>query len=261
MIEWVLYGLSIIIGLLLGLLGGGGSILAVPLLVYGFGLNALEATGHSLFIVGVTSLIGALLAAKSGQFEKRAFWGFGLPSVIGIFAMRRWVLPLVPKAMEIGQVVIQRDVVILVIFSVFLVAAARFMIKPIQDVASGPVQGRDLGLAGVATGVITGLVGAGGGFLIVPALIRWAGIGMKQAVGTSLAIISMNALLGFAGDALTPGFEPRIHLLLMVTLLALAGMVLGLYVGRRIPAKPLKRAFGWFILVAGLLIFLKETLG
>jgi uncharacterized membrane protein YfcA len=261
--EWIGYIVALAIGLLMGLLGGGGSILAVPTLVYFFGIPALSATSHSLLIVGTTGLVGAYGAWRKGHIDFPVLLQFGLPSVAGIMVMRRWLLPLVPEVGQWGRVAWNRDDVIMLIFALFLLVAAKVMIQPVKSDAAQPRAKApfQLVLWGVAVGLLTGMVGAGGGFMIIPALIFLAGLDMRRAVGTSLAVIALNALLGFAADWGNPAIVLRADILAAFLALAWLGMALGMRWGNRIPQAQLKKAFGWFILAAGLVIFLKETLG
>jgi uncharacterized membrane protein YfcA len=261
--EWVGYALAWVIGLLMGLLGGGGSILAVPTLVYLFGIPALSATSHSLLIVGLTGLVGAWRSYRKGLVDWTVFLQFGVPSVVGIFAMRRMLLPMVPETLTWGSLAWDRDTLLMVLFAVFLLAAARFMIQPAHP---DPAIQRSPSIAGLvvwglAVGLLTGMVGAGGGFMIVPALIFLAGLEMRTAVGTSLAVIALNAILGFAADWGNPAIVLQPGLLAIFLVLAALGMAVGMRWGGRIPQDQLKRAFGWLILGAGLVIFLKEIFG
>ncbi|MBI1351461.1 MAG: TSUP family transporter [Actinomycetales bacterium] len=241
--------LSVFVGIALGLLGGGGSILTVPLLVYVGGLDAKAAIASSLFVVGVTSLFGMASHARAGRVRWRTGLVFGGAGMAGAFVGGR-----------IGSLL--PDAVLLVAFATMMAVTAVAMIRGRRDTGPGhtadlPV-GRTL-LIGTGVGLVTGLVGAGGGFLIVPALALLGGLAMPSAVGTSLLVIAMNSFAGFAGHATSTSIDWRI------TLLVTSGAVVGAFVGSalagRIPPARLRAGFGWFVLAMAAFILTREVGG
>ncbi len=265
---------AILMGLSLGLIGGGGSILTVPILVYLFQVDAVLATAYSLFIVGLTSLVGSVSHVKLGNIHWRTAVVFGIPSIISVFLTRSFLVPRIPDPIfTLGQdpsggaaFVMTKAVGLMVLFAIIMVMAAYSMIKPSNKsaVASGvssdvePQFNYPLILAeGAIVGVVTGLVGAGGGFLIIPALVLLAKLPMKQAVGTSLMIIAAKSLIGFVGDM--RGDEViDWSFLATFSSIAVVGILLGSWLSKRIPGEKLKPAFGWFVLVMGTYIIVKE---
>ena len=265
---------AILMGLSLGLIGGGGSILTVPILVYLFQVDAVLATAYSLFIVGLTSLVGSVSHVKLGNIHWRTAVVFGIPSIISVFLTRSFLVPRIPDPIfTLGQdpsggaaFVMTKAVGLMVLFAIIMVMAAYSMIKPSNKsaVASGvssdvePQFNYPLILAeGAIVGVVTGLVGAGGGFLIIPALVLLAKLPMKQAVGTSLMIIAAKSLIGFVGDM--RGNEViDWSFLATFSSIAVVGILLGSWLSKRIPGEKLKPAFGWFVLVMGTYIIVKE---
>lgn len=256
---------AVIMGLSLGLIGGGGSILTVPILVYLFHIDAVQATAYSLFIVGLTSLVGGWSHRRMGNIHWRAAVMFGLPSIAAVYATRAWLVPAIPDPiMRLGDGVISKPVGILILFAVVMLAAALSMIrKPVRaDGAAPPPTLPRLPLVmaeGASVGVVTGIVGAGGGFLIIPALVLLARLPMKQAVGTSLMIIAAKSLIGFLGD-LQGDTIIDWTFLLTFSMVAIAGIVLGSRLSRRVANEKLRPAFGYFVLVMGLCIIGRELI-
>ena len=266
---------AILMGLSLGLIGGGGSILTVPILVYLFQVDAVLATAYSLFIVGLTSLVGSFSHIKLGNVHWRTAIVFGIPSIISVFLTRSYLVPRIPDPiMTFGQdpsggaaLVVTKSVGLLLLFAVIMVMAAYSMIKPSKKSGTDTLSNTEdvqpqfnytLILAeGAIVGVVTGLVGAGGGFLIIPALVLLAKLPMKQAVGTSLMIIAAKSLIGFVGDM--RGNEViDWNFLAVFSSIAVVGILLGSWLSKRIPGEKLKPAFGWFVLVMGTYIIIKE---
>lgn len=248
--EAVGYLAAGLIGVTLGLMGGGGSILTVPVLVYLFGASAQTATGYSLFIVGVTAAIGAALMARSGLVVPRAAALFALPAFVSVWLTRRLLVPALPEAF--GP--LTRDQALLLLFAALMLVTAVSMLRRPESVGASPesaeIDARRLVPPALAVGVVTGLVGAGGGFLIVPALTLAARLPMKRAVGTSLAVIAANSLVGFLADTqVRPHADWRF--LLLVTGAAVAGMAAGTALARRIPGARLRPAFAVFLLAMG----------
>ena len=259
MIELFGYLASIAIGVILGLLGGGGSILAIPILVYIFHVDAVQASAYSLFIVGVTSFIGAIPKYKDHLVNIQTGLLFGLPSIAAIFFTRKWIIPAIPDViLHTERFVISKRLLVLGLFAFLMIMASLSMIRGRREFApdEGPWRVVLLVFEGMIIGFITGLVGAGGGFLIIPALVWFTGLPFKTAVGTSLFIIAINSLLGFLGDLLN--YPMDWNLLLTLTALAAAGVLIGSKLQKKISTPDLRRAFGWFILAVGFLILIKE---
>lgn len=266
---------AVLMGLSLGLIGGGGSILTVPILVYLFQVDAVLATAYSLFIVGLTSLVGSISHIKLGNIHWRTAIVFGIPSIVSVFLTRSYLVPRIPDPIVTFSqdpnhgtaFVMTKAVGLMVLFAVIMVMAAYSMISPSKnskatsDVLAADTQPQfnyPLILAeGAIVGVVTGLVGAGGGFLIIPALVLLAKLPMKQAVGTSLMIIAAKSLIGFVGDMRG---DEVIDWLFLATFssIAVVGILLGSWLSKRIPGEKLKPAFGWFVLVMGTYIIVKE---
>lgn len=262
--------LSVLVGLALGTIGAGGSILTVPILHYIMGRDAIESTALSLFIVGATAAAASVHYGRQGLIAYREGLLFAVPSFISVYLVRNLLIPHLPETVGWGAVSMPRDMLVLVIFAVIMVMAAVAMIRPARSASSpdkpgdaGPFSAWKLGatvVEGAVVGGVTGFVGAGGGFLIVPALVLLVGLDMKKAVGTSLMIIAIKSLIGFGGD-LAAGREIPWGLLLGVTSAALVGMAAGLRVAHRVPGERLKPAFGYFVLVMAVVILAKEFLG
>lgn len=252
-----------LIGLSLGLIGGGGSILTVPVLVYLFGLDAVTATAYSLFIVGATSLVGSWPKYREGLVDLKTALIFGLPSIVAVYLTRAYLVPIIPEELwSNGSFVLSKRLLLMGLFALLMIFASFSMIrskKPLAKAVDGERNFRYglILLEGMVVGVLTGLVGAGGGFLIIPALVLFTGLPMKKAVGTSLLIIAAKSLIGFTGDL--GSLQPDWQLLLIVTAIAVVGILLGNRLARRIDGEKLKKGFGWFVLVMGIYILLKEV--
>lgn len=256
---------SIAIGISLGLIGGGGSILTVPVLVYLFSVDAVLATAYSLFIVGLTSAVGSVSYFQKGLVNVKTAIVFGIPSIVAVFATRAWIVPAIPKEVFIvGEFVVTKSLLMMLLFAILMIAASYSMIKKDKPKAGAEEPHEQkfnyplILLEGGVVGVLTGLVGAGGGFLIIPALVVLSRLPMKEAVGTSLAIIAAKSLIGFFGE----GGETVIDwvFLAKVSAFAIAGIFIGSALSKKMDGAKLKPAFGWFVLVMGIYIILKETM-
>ncbi len=260
--EIIGYAVSILIGVVLGLMGGGGSILTIPVLVYLFQVEPVLATAYSLFIVGTTSLVAAIPKYKEHLVNLRTGFLFGIPSIASMFVTRKWIVPSLPDPIfSFGSYSLSKGEFVLGLFAVLMVLASYSMIKGNNQDRTDPrltakIKWHWVVLQGLLIGFLTGLVGAGGGFLIIPALVLLTGLHIKIAVGTSLFIIAINSLIGFSGDLLTHPMEWP--LLIKVTCLAIVGTFIGNRFSKAISQQKLKKGFGWFTLIIGSWILLKE---
>jgi uncharacterized membrane protein YfcA len=259
MTEIIGYLLATLIGISLGIIGAGGSILTVPILVYIMKLDAVTATGYSLFVVGASSLSGAIESYIKKQVDLKTAFLFGLPSIFSALVVRKWLLPMIPDTLfASGAFSFTKHIFILVVFALVMIAASVSMIRPQKNPAINSKEDQlpAIILSGVAVGILTGLVGAGGGFLIIPALVLLLHLPIKKAIGTSLLIITMNTLGSFAGAATV--MDIHWSFLLLFTGFAIGGMLLGIILRTKISSEKLKPAFGWFVLVMGIYIIIKE---
>lgn len=257
------YLASALIGISLGLIGGGGSIMTVPVLVYLFGASPLLATSYSLFIVGSTSMVGAFTNYRKGLVNVKTALLFGITSISTVFITRKFLVPLIPhNILQVGSFQLTENILTMVLFAVLMVAAATAMIKSGSKTEAAHNTGdkkrniTKLLLYGIAIGLATGFLGAGGGFLLIPTLVLLVGLPMKEAVGTSLLVIAMNSLIGFTGDL--GHFTIDWGFLLKITAIAIAGIFAGDLLSRRVDAGKLKKGFGWFVLAMGIYILAKE---
>lgn len=260
--EIIGYLASLVIGISLGLIGGGGSILTVPVLYYLFGVDPVMASAYSLFIVGFSSLVGAIPKYKQGQVNVKTAIIFGIPSIAAVFATRRFLVPAIPKhVFTVSGFPVSKSLLMMILFAVLMVFASVSMIrdkKKKEEENAGPqvFNYPVIILEGIVVGMLTGLVGAGGGFLIIPALVLLSKLPMKQAVGTSLLIIAAKSLIGFTGDL--SNYQMDWKLLLSVTALAVTGIFIGDAISKKVHGDKLKKGFGWFVLVMGIYIIVKE---
>jgi uncharacterized membrane protein YfcA len=255
---------STVIGISLGLIGGGGSILTVPVLVYLFKVDPVLATAYSLFIVGLSSLVGAFPKYKAGMIDLKTAVVFGIPSIIAVFLTRKVLVPAIPATLfEVGGISVTKALAMMILFAVLMVAASVSMIRDKKKEETLSSEPRVFNypmilLEGAVVGVLTGLVGAGGGFLIIPALVMLSKLPMKQAVGTSLLIIAAKSLIGFTGDVSENAANMDWMLLSVVTGLAIIGIFIGNQLSKKVDGAALKKGFGWFVLVMGIYIIIKE---
>ncbi|HRO46259.1 sulfite exporter TauE/SafE family protein [Agriterribacter sp.] len=263
--ELIGYITAVLIGVSLGLIGGGGSILTVPLLVYVFRLPPVIAVSYSLFIVGTTSLLGAFDSFRKGQASLNLALPLGIVSPATVFFVRRYVVPHIPEQLwTAGRLEITKSVLTMILFAVLMLAAAVSMLKKTAAPSAKTPTVRSskdyfhLGLFGLGIGCVTGFLGAGGGFLIIPALVLLLKLPMKEAVGTSLFIIAINSLVGFTGDL--GHYVIDWFFLLCITAIASVGILIGAQLAKKIPSEKLKRGFGWFVLVMGMYIIVQEVM-
>ncbi len=249
------------VGFALGFFGGGGGILTVPVLTYLFFVPASSATGYSLWIVGLSSAVGAAMAARLGHVEFRTGFVMAVPAMLTTFSVRRWLLPAIPSEIgSLGSVVITKDSLLMLLFAGLMGIVSYRMLrsKPVEEKEDATSSLPHIALIGVAVGLLAGLVGAGGGFLIVPALVLFANLPMKSAVGTSLLVIATQALVGFAGEASTRPIEWGWAFQLAG--FAIAGLILGVAVGSRTKPEKLRLGFARFVAIMGALVLAKELI-
>lgn len=256
------YIAAIFMGLSLGLIGGGGSILTVPILVYLFKIDPVPATAYSLFIVGLTALVGGVSYFRKGEVDLKTGITFAIPSFVGVYLTRAFVVPWLPDpTFSLAAVSIAKPLLMMLVFAVLMVAASVSMIRapssPATKATLTPTARFFLiSIEGLVVGALTGFVGAGGGFLIIPALVLLVGLPMKKAVGTSLFIIAAKSLIGFTGDLGHHAMDWM--LLLTISAIAIGGLFVGLALSKKVSDKILKKGFGWFVLVMGTAILFDQ---
>lgn len=245
----------------MGLIGGGGSILSVPIFVYIFGFDAVTATALSLFVVGVTSSVGSIGFVKQKLVDFRTAFIFGIPSILGVVFSRRLVLPNLPHyIIHKYGITLTKEMFLLLLFAILMLIASYKMIRKIERVrtrSDNETNYTVLISQGLLVGIITGLIGAGGGFLIVPALVMLLGINMKRAVATSLFIISMNSILGFLTTLKM--VKQDWNFLLIFSALSVVGIFIGIAISKKMDGRKLKPLFGWLVLTMGIFIIIKEV--
>jgi|694.fasta_scaffold00750_29 uncharacterized membrane protein YfcA len=261
MVEIFGYCVALLIGLSLGLIGGGGSILTIPVLVYLFKMDPLDATGYSLFIVGVSSLLGAYMKFRKNEIDIKAASYFGITSIITVVLVRKYLLPAIPiHLFNIGNFEFTKSIATLLLFAFVMIIASINMInrKANQSIEPKKLNANAALIRGIEVGVLTGFIGAGGGFVIIPVLLFSFQLPMKKAIGTSLLIIAANSLFGFAGDLFINHFEWP--LLLLITFISCIGILIGNKLSNTISGNKLKRGFGFFVLSVGCFIIIHEII-
>lgn len=265
MLQIIGYIAATLMGGTLGLIGGGGSILTVPILVYLFHVSPVLATAYSLFIVGITSLFAVISYVKNKTVNFKVGIIFSIPSFIGVFLSRKFIVPAIPKELlHIGTYTLSKDTAILFLFAIMMVAASISMIKK-KKVSEEPQKEISeakrftfISLEGLVVGILTGLIGAGGGFLVIPVLVMFAKLEMKEAVATSLLIITIKSLFGFLGDLSNSGTTIDWTFLGQFSIFTIIGSLIGAYFSKFVSSEKLKPIFGYFVLVMGIFILVKE---
>ena len=264
LIEILGYLGALIIGVVLGLVGGGGSILTVPIFVYLLYINPVTATAYSLFVVGVSALVGAFRNMQKGLVDFRTAIVFAIPAFIAVYIARKFLLPAIPDELfTVGDFMVTKNIVIMIFFALIMLIASISMIRDKNGKPEIETQVRYnyplIIIEGIVIGLLTGIVGAGGGFLIIPALVVLAKLPMKKAVATSLLIIAIKSLIGFIGDI--ENLEIDWTFLLSFSAVSIVGIFIGVWLNKFIDGHKLKKAFGWFVLVMGVYILIREFLG
>lgn len=256
--EIIGYCLSVLIGFSLGLIGGGGSILTVPVLVFFFNIDPAMATTYSLFVVGIAAIAGSFNHYRMNNISYKTVLLFGIPSVIVLFVMRHWLLSMIPPVIfHSSKFTVTKSSFILGVFAALMLIAGWTMIRqkkytPLKEKQSFA----RLMMQGAITGAVTGFIGIGGGFIIVPSLVLFAGLPMKKAIGTSLTIITINCIVGLLGN-IEAASSVNLLFLTIFSLCAIAGIIAGTQATRYIPDKKLKPVFGWIILVMSLVVMVR----
>ena len=261
LIEILGYFGALLIGIVLGLIGGGGSILTVPILVYALGLSPVMATAYSLFVVGSTAFVGAVRNMFKKMVDFRTAIVFAIPAFIAVYLTRALLIPAIPNELfKIQDFTITKDLAIMLFFAGVMLFTSISIIRDNRDsenTSSNKKYNYQLIIIeGLVVGIITGIVGAGGGFLIIPALVLFAGLPMKRAVATSLLIISIKSLIGFIGDV--QNLQIDWPFLLMFTAISIIGIFIGIWLNKFVDGKKLKKGFGYFVFIMAIYIIYKE---
>lgn len=255
------YILAVFVGITLGMLGSGGSILSVPILVYVMGIEPVLATAYSLFVIGTTSLVGGIHKAQQKLVDFKKVVLFGIPAVVSVFITRKILITRIPDVIfSTENFTLSKSILIMIVFAVVMIFASFRMIKPLKEInisGSEKLNYYKIVLLGILIGLISGFVGAGGGFLIVPTLLFYAKTSMKMAVGTSLFIVSSQSLIGFLGDIMGDQIIDW-ELLQIFTLASIVGIFIGNFFANKVADEKLKISFGWFVLAMGIYIIIKE---
>lgn len=262
-IEVLGYLGALAIGLVLGLMGSGGSIMAVPIFAYLFQISPITTTAYSLFVVGTSASVGTLKNFNKGLIDFRMALVLAIPAFITVYVTRKFLIPVIPEELiSIGSFILTRNMGIMLLFAVLMLVASISMLRkkgrPIIGNLTSQYKYPIIVCGGMIIGMLTGIVGIGGGFLIIPALVLLVKLPMKKAVATSLFIIALKSLIGFTGDL--GNLEINWSFLLVFTLIAVLGILFGIYLSTFIKSEKLKRSFGWFVLIMAIGIFYKEVL-
>ncbi|MBA99584.1 MAG: permease [Saprospirales bacterium] len=260
------YTAAVFIGLIVGLTGAGGSILALPILTYFFGVPAELATGYSLFVVGWVAAVGALRNGQKGNIDYKIATVFAPPTIAAVYFTRKVIVPAIPETIiQFEEVALSKDLAIMLLFAIVMLFASISMLRKKTHNTSDSIDLKwDLSrvlkvvIEATVVGVLTGLVGAGGGFIIVPALVLLAKLPIHRAVGTSMFIIASKSLIGFLGDVTNPSLIIDWTFLIGFTFVAMLGLAVGLPFSAKVPAPKLKKGFGVFVLVMAVFILVDK---
>ncbi len=257
---------AFVVGLVLGIIGSGGSILSMPILVYLFKFNAVTASAYSLFIVGVTALTGSFQNFKKKLISYRTTILFSVSAVISVYVTRKYLIALIPEVIVSNNfIIVRKDQLIMILFGILMLAAGYFMIKKTPRTIMKFKKTKTIApnrllifFEGSIVGFLTGLIGAGGGFIIIPILVILSDLKMKSAVATSLLIVSTKSLIGFIGDIQNLIIEW--NFLIRFSAISVFGIVIGQIISKKIKENHLKRIFGSLVLIIGLLVLLREII-
>lgn len=253
---------ALAIGVVLGLIGSGGSLMAIPIFTYFFHIGPITTTAYSLFVVGTSATIGAFGNLKKKLINFRIVVFFGIPTFIAMFLVRKFLIPIIPEELfSLFGYVITQHLAILFLLAILMLVSGYTMIQSNKNYHN-PFEQLYYNyplmiIAGVLIGVLTGVIGIGGGFLIVPSIVISLHLPMKNAVVTSMFIIALKSLIGFLGDILS--VEINWSFLLGFTLVSVLGILLGSYFSTFIKGEKLKKYFGWFLICIALCIMIKEV--
>ena len=259
------YICATLVGISLGVLGSGGSILTVPIMVYLMDVNPVDATGYSLFVVGASSAIGGIKYVRKNLVDLKTAVIFAVPSILCVFLTRKFLMPAIPNPVfSFSTFILSKELFIMLFFALLMMAVAYNMIrngnyKQPEEKEFQNMNYLWLVCIGFVSGILTGIVGVGGGFIIIPALVLLAKVPVKMSVGTSLLIISFNSLSGFMGEVLERNEKIDYKFLLTFSALAIAGIFIGFRIALKKSPVEIKKMFGWFVLVMGICIFISEV--
>ena len=255
---------ALLVGISLGLMGSGGSILTVPIMVYIMHVNPIDATGYSLFVVGITSAIGCITYFRKKLVDLKIAAIFAVPSILSVFLTRKFLMPAIPNPIVFSSsFIISKELFIMILFAVLMVAFAFNMISKSNYKEANDKEFQNLNyfwlfVIGFISGILTGILGVGGGFIIIPALVLIAKIPIRMSVGTSLLIIAFNSLSGFLGEVIVKHAVMDYKFLMTFAFFSIIGIFIGFRVTLKLYPAQLKKMFGWFILVMGFFIFIEE---
>jgi uncharacterized membrane protein YfcA len=262
--EFIGFICAAFVGISLGILGSGGSILTLPIMVYLMGIKPADATGLSLFIVGITSATGGITYVQKKLVDIKTAIIFAIPSIISVYVTRKFFLAHIPEILlRTDSFVVTKDLLILLAFAVIMVFVGYNMIRHAEKAEPDIDECREynytwLAIIGLISGALTGLFGVGGGFIIIPALVLFAKIPVRMSVGTSLLIIAFNSLAGFTEEMMVKHSSIDYKFLLLFALCSVTGIFIGFRISMRLKPADLKKIFGWFILIMGSCMFIKE---
>ena len=252
---------AVIMGFTLGLLGGGGSILSVPIFIYVYSYSPIEATSLSLFVVSLTAFIGFLRHLKAGNVEVKQGLLFAIPSLISVFAVRYFIIPALPDViLNLQGFSLTKDLLVLLSFAGVMLYAGFKMIKGRKEIKlenTKDVSVLNFILKGSFIGAVTGFVGAGGGFLIVPTLHLMFKMPIRVAMGTSLMVIALNSSIGFISSSRLLSTIPW-SFLLGFSVFSVFGLFIGIFMNSRTDPKKLKKIFGVFVILMAVFIIFKR---
>lgn len=264
LIEIIGYACAMLVGISLGVLGSGGSILTVPIMVYLLHVNAVDATGYCLFVVGITSAIGCIPYIRKKLVDVRIAAIFAVPSIVSVFLTRKFLMPIIPNpVMVTSSFILSKELLIMLLFALVMIIVAYNMIRKadFKEQSEKDIQKVNyiwLSCIGLLSGIFTGILGVGGGFIIIPTLVLLAKIPIRMSVGTSLFIIAFNSLSGFTGEYMERHEIMDYSLLFLFAALSVAGIFIGFLLTLKLHPSQIKKIFGWFVLVMGFGILIKE---